>query len=32
VDTTVVVAPGTPIGLIFIDPVTDQASGGATPG
>lgn len=27
VDTTVVVAPGTPIGLIFIDPVTDQASG-----
>ncbi|HTK83597.1 MAG TPA: TrbI/VirB10 family protein [Patescibacteria group bacterium] len=32
VDTTVVVAPGTPIGLIFIDPVTDQASGGVTPG
>ncbi len=31
VDTTVVVAPGTPIGLIFIDPVTDQASG-VTPG
>lgn len=32
VDTTVVVAPGTPIGLIFIDPVTDQASGGTAPG